>query len=56
MTRQFAEQFVLRMPDGLRDRIKVTATINRRSMNAEILYHLERALDAAPSLPSDPET
>lgn len=38
------EQFVVRMPNGMRDRIKAAAAINRRSMNSEIVLHLERAL------------
>lgn len=39
-----SSQFVLRMPDGLRDRIKTNAEQNRRSMNSEIILHLEHAL------------
>jgi hypothetical protein len=37
-----ADKFMLRLPDGLRDRIKATAVANYRSMNAEINFHLER--------------
>ncbi|WP_404976315.1 Arc family DNA-binding protein [Agrobacterium larrymoorei] len=37
------DQFVIRMPDGLRNRIKVHAKINLRTMNAEIVYQLSRA-------------
>ena len=32
----------LRLPDGMRDRLKVAAAINRRSMNAEVVIRLER--------------
>lgn len=39
-----ASQFVLRMPDGLRDRVKELATQNRRSMNAELVLIVERAV------------
>lgn len=38
-----AEQFTVRFPDGLRDRIKVAAESNGRSMNAEIVATLEDA-------------
>ena len=43
---QKQDKFVLRLPDGLRDRIKNAADINGRSMNAEIVQLLE---DAYPS-------
>ncbi len=36
------DQFMLRMPDGLKDRIKVYAERHGRSMNAEIVRILER--------------
>lgn len=36
------DQFAMRLPDGLRDRIKQAATRNHRSMNSEIVFHLER--------------
>lgn len=36
------DQFMLRLPDGLRDRIKTYAERNGRSMNAEIVRILER--------------
>lgn len=35
------DQFVLRFPDGMRERIKQAADANRRSMNAEIIAALE---------------
>ncbi|TAY68440.1 Arc family DNA-binding protein [Rhizobium leguminosarum] len=41
---QQAERFQVRLPDGLRERLKEVAQENRRSMNAEIVFHLERAL------------
>ena len=43
-TRTFEDQYTLRLPRGLRDRIKEEATRNRRSMNAEIIFHLEKAV------------
>ncbi|MDI6025634.1 Arc family DNA-binding protein [Corticibacterium sp. UT-5YL-CI-8] len=36
------DQFVLRFPDGLRDRIKASAEKHGRSMNAEIILVLEK--------------
>lgn len=36
-----SDQFPLRLPDGLRDRIKAEADKNGRSMNAEIVARLE---------------
>lgn len=36
-----SDQFILRMPDGMRDRIKELAADNRRSMNSEIITMLE---------------
>jgi len=38
------DKFVVRLPDGMRDRIRRTAKANRRSMNNEIVVLLERAL------------
>lgn len=43
---QQLEKFVLRLPDGLRDRIKDKAHDNNRSMNAEIVQLLEREYPA----------
>jgi hypothetical protein len=40
-------KFMLRLPDGLRGRIKALAAANRRSMNAEIVVALEEHLGAA---------
>lgn len=38
-----ADKFVVRLPDGLRERIADQAEGNRRSMNSEIVYRLERS-------------
>jgi plasmid stability protein len=43
---QLADKYVLRMPDGMRDRITELARANGRSMNAEIVLILQQALDA----------
>lgn len=40
------DQYILRFPDGMRDRIKDAAERNFRTMNAEILYQLSRAYSA----------
>lgn len=38
---QFKDRYMLRLPDGMRDRIKAAAEANNRSMNAEIVARLE---------------
>ena len=45
MSEQFEDKYVIRFPRGMRDKIKVEAAKNRRSMNAEIVVHLERIFD-----------
>ncbi|MBZ9919116.1 Arc family DNA-binding protein [Mesorhizobium sp. BR1-1-12] len=40
------DKYVLRMPDGLRDRIKAAAELNKRSMNAEMVATLEEKYPA----------
>lgn len=39
-----SDKFMLRLPDGMRDRIKKSAQTSRRSMNAEIIDMIEDAL------------
>jgi len=39
-----SDQLKLRLPDGLREKLKTRATANRRSVNSEILVCLERAV------------
>lgn len=36
----------VRLPDGLRQKIKVAAAENERTMSAEVVYHLKRAYEA----------
>lgn len=48
-----AEKFVVRLPDGVRDRIAAIASENRRSMNSEIVHRLEDSLAITESLPDD---
>jgi hypothetical protein len=38
-----ADKFMLRLPDGMRDRIRDAADTNNRSMNAEIIARLEES-------------
>jgi hypothetical protein len=40
------DQFVLRMPDGMREQLREIAKKSGRSMNAEIVARLERTLEA----------
>lgn len=47
-----ADKFVVRMPDGMRERIADIAKSNHRSMNAEIIITLERLVDDATHVPS----
>lgn len=41
---QDADQYVLRFPPGLRERVKQSASVNHRTMNAEMIHHIEAAL------------
>jgi hypothetical protein len=49
------DKFVLRLPEGMREKIGVAARANRRAMNAEIVNRLERSFVDAPAgaLPED---
>lgn len=44
---QSQDKFILRLPDGLRERIKALAQQNKRSMNAEILAAIEAHVTGA---------
>lgn len=41
-----SDKFMLRLPDGMRERIKAEAEANNRSMNAEIVATLEEKYPA----------
>ncbi|SET74901.1 Arc family DNA-binding protein [Paracoccus homiensis] len=41
---QTADRFMIRLPDGWRDVIKVEAAKNRRSMNSEIVEAIATAM------------
>jgi plasmid stability protein len=45
-----ADQFVVRLPEGLRDTLKARAASNNRSMNAEIVAILGAAIGDESSL------
>jgi len=47
-TSRESEKYVLRLPAGMRDRIKAAATQNFRSMNAEIVAVLVGAFPVLP--------
>ncbi len=52
--RALTDKFMLRLPDGMRDRLKHEAVLNKRSLNAEIIARLEQTLteqDADPAFP-----
>lgn len=44
--RQTAEKYIVRLPNGMRDRIRANAEAARRSMNAEIVHYIDQALEA----------
>lgn len=41
-----ADKFVVRLPDGMRERIADVAKEHHRSMNSEIIARLEKSLDS----------
>lgn len=55
MSHQTTDKYVLRLPDGMRERIRKVAEANRRSMNSEIVFTLERALPAEESKTAEGE-
>ncbi|WP_371136115.1 Arc family DNA-binding protein [Devosia sp.] len=46
MTIPVALHLTVRIPSDLRNRLRTSATTNRRSMNSEIIHHLDCALEA----------
>lgn len=44
-----ADKYVLRFPDGMRDRLKQAAAANNRTLNAEIVARLQRSFDVPAS-------
>jgi plasmid stability protein len=53
MSHQLQDRYIVRMPDGMRDRIREEATRNHRSMNAEIVYQLSRVYSAEETKKAD---
>ncbi|OYX13712.1 MAG: hypothetical protein B7Z15_06350 [Rhizobiales bacterium 32-66-8] len=43
--RSLQDKFMLRLPDGMRERLKAVAAENNRSLNAEIVSRLEMTLE-----------
>lgn len=44
-TNRDSDKFMLRLPEGMRDRVKAVADLNSHSMNAEIVEAIDRHLD-----------
>lgn len=42
-----ADKFVVRFPDGMREKIRAAAEANNRSMNAEIIARLQESFAAS---------
>lgn len=55
-TSRQSDKFMVRLPDGMRERLAAAARANRRSMNAELIVHLETALAASNAQPAKPAT
>jgi predicted DNA-binding protein len=45
-TSRRSDQFTLRFPDGMRERIKKIAESNRRTANAELIVLIEKGIAA----------
>lgn len=44
---QLQDKYVVRLPDGMRDRLKTAAAANGRTLNAEIIGRLDASLGPA---------
>lgn len=55
VTTRESDKFMLRLPDGMREAIRLAAEANNRSMNAEIVARLAESLEkgAEPFSPDD---
>jgi hypothetical protein len=51
-----SDKFMLRFPDGMRDRIAEAAKANGRSMNAEIIARLQYSFQSAIKPPVEPDS
>lgn len=45
-TTRFSDKFLVRLPEGMRDRLNEAARENRRSMTAEVSHRLQASFDA----------
>lgn len=52
---QTQDKFVVRLPEGMRDRIAEAATRNSRSMNAEIVARLQSSFGEGLNAITEPE-
>ena len=43
---QDQDKFIVRLPEGMREKIRISAEANRRSMNAEIIARLDESFEA----------
>lgn len=50
------DQYVVRLPDGMRDSIKEVAAENMRSMNAEIVMAIKERIDRHKNEKAGPPT
>lgn len=53
ITPRGADQYMIRFPDGLRDRLKEAAKDNARSMNSEVITRLEASFTVAREVNSE---
>lgn len=42
------EPLTIRLPSGMRERIRRQAAANHRSMNSEVVHYIDRALECGP--------
>jgi plasmid stability protein len=54
--RSWKDQYMLRFPDGMRERLKQIAAENNRSLNAEIIARLETTLAGEQTAAKQPMT
>lgn len=47
------DQYIVRFPDGMRDRLKDEAAKNNRSLNAEIVARLDASFEKGESIPRE---
>lgn len=52
---QSQDKYVLRLPDGMRDKIAALAKASGRTMNAEIVQRLQRSIEGVPASPAAPD-